>query len=346
MTEQTTTVPTGGDDLGTAAASIEGILFGAEAAEKPQDERKAREASDDTPASQDAPDEAAAPGEGDEAPEDTPASEEGKGEEEPETAIDPPASWSAEARERFKQLPPELQQYLHERESERDRGVNQRMNEIAEQRKALEAEHAAIQQERQHYASQLQAFTSALQQQLAGEFADIKTVADLEKLATEDPDRFARWQAKQHALQAAQAQQLHLAQQQTKEHEEKLKAWTAEQEKILFDRFPAWKKDLAAGQREIAEIKRYLVAEGIDRQQAEDLRDANLITLARKAMLYDRAQAARAKAEKAPAPAPKVQKPGTARPNTDAEERKAAKFNRLRQSGRVEDAAALIADLI
>ena len=271
-----------------------------------------------------------------------PSGEDDQGEAEPEDApppIEPPLSWSADKKEAFRALPRDVQEYIATRERERDTEIRRGQNEIAEQRKAIE-------QERQQYASQLQALIPALQQSIAGEFADIKTIADVERLARDDPDRYARWQAKQTALQAAQAHQLQLAQQQAKEHEERLKAWTAEQEKILLEAIPAWKKDLAAGQREIGAIKEYLVSQGVDREQAANLRDANLILLARKAMLYDKAQAAKAQAKPVVKPAPKVVKPGAPQAQTPNEERIAAQRKELKRSGRIDSAAKLLENFL
>ncbi len=46
--------------------------------------------------------------------------------EEPETAIDPPASWKAEEKEFFKSLPREAQETLARREAEREKFVPKR----------------------------------------------------------------------------------------------------------------------------------------------------------------------------------------------------------------------------
>lgn len=96
------------------------------------------------------------------------APEEASGDEEeeqaePETAIDPPSSWTAEAKEVFAKLPPDLQSYVAERESERERGLNSKLSEAAESRKRHESEIEAAKQERQKYAETLQAVTSFAQ---------------------------------------------------------------------------------------------------------------------------------------------------------------------------------------
>lgn len=83
------------------------------------------------------------------------ASDEEEQEQEPETAIDPPASWTADAKEAFSKLPPELQHYVAERESDRERGINAKLSEAADARKKYETEATSTAQERQRYADTL-----------------------------------------------------------------------------------------------------------------------------------------------------------------------------------------------
>lgn len=104
--------------------------------------------------------ESEAPSEGEEpeAEADDAAPEEASGEEveaEPETAIEPPASWTADAKEHFAKLPPDLQKYVSERESDREKGINAKLSEAAEARKKYDAAEQATAQERQQYAENL-----------------------------------------------------------------------------------------------------------------------------------------------------------------------------------------------
>lgn len=55
-------------------------------------------------------------------------------EEEP---VEAPASWTAEAKERFAQLPRETQEYIAEREAQREKAINQSKAELAEMRKSV-----------------------------------------------------------------------------------------------------------------------------------------------------------------------------------------------------------------
>ena len=77
-------------------------------------------------------------------------------ESEPESpAIEPPASWTAEAKETFSKLPPDLQKYVSERESEREKGINAKLSESANERKVAQAERESAAKERQRYAESL-----------------------------------------------------------------------------------------------------------------------------------------------------------------------------------------------
>ena len=91
----------------------------------------------------------------------TPSGEEA--EAEPEIpAIEPPLSWTAEAKEAFTQLPPDLQQYVGKRESEREQAINAKLSEAAEQRKTYERETATAQQRQQQYAQTIQSLLNAV----------------------------------------------------------------------------------------------------------------------------------------------------------------------------------------
>ena len=90
-------------------------------------------------------------------------------------------------------MPRETQEYLASREQERDREIRRSQNEAAEQRKALDAERSKVEQARAQYESALPQLLETLQQQQAGEFGDVKTLADVEKLAREDWPRYLQW---------------------------------------------------------------------------------------------------------------------------------------------------------
>ena len=157
---------------------------------------------------------------------------------EAEPPIEPPRSWTREARERWQSLPRETQEYLASREQERERELRRGQNEAAEMRKAIEAERAAVETARQQYESALPQLLATLQSQVAGEFADIRSVADLERLAAEDWPRYLRWDLQQKKIAAA-AQELAAAQQRDQaERQQKFAEFATTQDRLLAEKVP------------------------------------------------------------------------------------------------------------
>src|SRR5437868_422768 len=107
--------------------------------------------------------------------------------------IEPPRSWSKEDKELFRGLPRATQERLAERERSRDSDFSRRQQEATERAKALDAERGKVEQARTQYESALPQLLDTLQSQQAGEFADVRTIADVEKLAREDWPRYLQW---------------------------------------------------------------------------------------------------------------------------------------------------------
>src|SRR3569623_70308 len=117
---------------------------------------------------------------GDEAPEDA----EPEAEELP--PIEPPRSWTKEEKDRWEALPREAQEEVARIEQSREKEFRRSQNEAADQRKAIEAERTQAEQARKEYEAKLPAIMQALQDVHNSQFADIKTMADVERLAMED----------------------------------------------------------------------------------------------------------------------------------------------------------------
>src|SRR5262249_60667817 len=93
----------------------------------------------------------------------------------------------------------------------RESDVRRRQNEAAERLKGLNAKEQAVEQARQSYEAALPELLATLQQQQAGEFADITSMADVERLAREDWPRYLLWDLQQKKI-AEVSQQLLAAQ--------------------------------------------------------------------------------------------------------------------------------------
>ncbi|HJY78807.1 MAG TPA: hypothetical protein VKE95_19350 [Burkholderiales bacterium] len=122
--------------------------------------------------------------------------------------IEPPRSWTKEDKELFASLPRATQERLAERERSRESDFLRRQNEAAEKLKGLSAKEQAVELARQHYEAALPQLFATLQSQQAGEFADIKSMADVERLAREDWPRYLLWDLQQKKIADVGAQLL------------------------------------------------------------------------------------------------------------------------------------------
>jgi hypothetical protein len=212
----------------------------------------------------------------------------------------------------------------------------------------LEQEQTAVALERAGYVERLNGQIPALRQQLA-QFEGI----DWNRLSAEHPTLFAQakplFDSLSQQLQQAEAERLDYEQ---RDRDRRLRAvqahqdYIAEQKRALIARHPEL-ADPVNGRRETAALTRYLIDTGYRQEELSRLVDHRDFILARKAMLFDRLMANREKIKETVAALPRVQKPGTARGSrTGAAERRAKLMTRLERSGRTEDAARLIEDML
>jgi hypothetical protein len=263
--------------------------------------------------------------------------------------IEPPRSWTKEDKELFASLPRATQERLAERERSRESDFLRRQNEAAEKLKGLTAKEQAVEQARQTYEAALPQLLQTLQQQQAGEFADIKSMADVERLAREDWPRYLLWDLQQKKIADVSQQLLATQHRQVQERLAQFTEFAKRQDDLFKEKVP----DMA-DEAKAAELQRQALAVlgdlGFDEaelvplwngQKELSLRDHRLQLLIRDATLWREAQAkAKAAAVK---PVPPVQRPGaaTARQGTD-EARVQHLTQRLEQTGSLRDAAALV----
>jgi len=257
--------------------------------------------------------------------------------------IEPPKSWTKAEKERFASLPRETQEYLHTREQERDREFRRSQNEVAEQRKAIQAEREAAEKARQQYEAQLPALMQELQNVNQSSFSDIKTMDDVVKLQAEDPFRFQAWQVHQMRLQAAKAETDRVQAQKDQDRNSKRSTYEAEQNKLLIGLVPEMaepKKASELRERAIAMLTDPddlgLKNEQLSRWMADDtgheiLSNAGIQKLIADGLKYrDILKAPKAVAAK---PVPPVQKPGVRQTGNAQSERIQALTRQLNETG-------------
>jgi hypothetical protein len=274
--------------------------------------------------------------------------------DEPDTAppIDPPHSWSKDARERWQTLPRDLQEYIAQREQERDRELRRGQNEAAERLKTLSAKEQALEQARQQYEQALPVLLQTLQAQQQGEFSDIKTMADVEKLSREDPFRYLQWTAHQQKIAAVQAELKAAEERQLKQLEENWTKFAEAEDRAFLEKAPEFAdkdkatklaqeafnhlRDLGFSDEEVRQLW--------NGQRALTLRDHRVQLLVRDAVALK--QARQNATQKPSKPVPPVQRPGSGRPQgSDLAKQIRELENRLSQSTGLA-AARLAAELI
>ncbi len=242
-----------------------------------------------------------------------------------EPAIEPPRSWSKEEKERFLEFPRETQEYLAERENQRDRAVNQAQKEAAETRKSIEAQRAEMEQARAKYEGFLPQVQQMLQESLmSDQFSDIKTIQDLERLARDDWSRYLQWDVAQKKV-AAISQQMNEAQQrQVTERQTKFQEFAKKEDEAFTQAAPEAKdpKTFEKVQKGAVDLLKEVgfsdteLGEGWHGMRDFSLRDHRVQILIRDAYLYragqEDAKVSRQKmASQKKQPSP-VQRPGTA----------------------------------
>lgn len=228
----------------------------------------------------------------------------------------------------------------------RQQDYTRKAQELAESRKSVEAMDNELAAERQQYEQLLPALHQQLQQLTANE-------PNWDKLYEENPTEAIKLERQWKRLQSERQQQLEAVQEEQQRlstinarrlQEETQRQLAAEQTR-LPDLIPAW-KDQSVAQKEATEIREFLLGQGFSEPDVDGIQSAQLISLARSAMLYSRGETNVNKAKAARKSGPKTMKPGSrgTQPQRRGAQQKAQQ--RLAKSGRVQDAAAVIKGLL
>lgn len=209
---------------------------------------------------------------------------------------------------------------------------------VAEQRKALEAESVAIDQARQlrdAYAERLQAMEQLLSAPEQSE--------NLEYLKESDPIGYAvkvaEMSQQKEQLQAIQAERYRIAEQQQAEQQHALQGYIAQQAARLSEVLPEY-SDPVKGEKLRSELRSFAKDIGFTDQELSMVRDSRQVLALHKAMLYDKLQKSKPDVNKRVTEANKTIKSGNSvKPVTSDQVKK--QQQQLKQSGKVRDAAKL-----
>lgn len=209
--------------------------------------------------------------------------------------------------------------------------------EVAEQRKVIEAERQAIQeakQLREAYAQRLQ---------LVEQFLSTPE-EDIEHLKESDPIGYAVKVAeqtqKEKQLQAVRAEQAKLAEQQQFEQAQSLRNHLAAESEKIAAIIPEY-ADKEKGAKVRQEIRDYAKSIGWTDQELGSVYDSRAVLSLYEGMQYRKLMQNKPAVTKKVAEAPKMVKPGTTKTQTSEREQMKKDKARLRESGKVRDAAAI-----
>ncbi|WP_156328105.1 MULTISPECIES: hypothetical protein [unclassified Massilia] len=227
----------------------------------------------------------------------------------------------------------------HVKNGMRQADYSRKTAEVAEQRKAVDAEVAQARAQRDEYATKLEGLVGQANYEVSSLRAQLT-----DELLQSDPHGYMMIQRTAETRQA-QLQQAHQELQQIngqrqQEQAANLKSHMEAQHQALLDKLPEW-KDPAKAEAEAAKIQKFLADQGFKPEEMQ-FNDHRGVLLARKAMLYDalmaRAQNTQSKVAAAP---PKVARTGVP---VQTEGRSTA-VRRFEQTGSRDDAAAAFAEM-
>lgn len=218
---------------------------------------------------------------------------------------------------------------------------SQRNQALIEERKHLEPLQAELRQQREQYLAALPQLAQLLNG-AAGPEPDPQAFTDrAEYLWAKD-----QWNKQREQLQAVTAEQQRVASEREAELRQQAAIWQQEQQARLFEKLPEW-KDREVAAKEAQDIAQYGMTMGLSEEELGSLYDHRFVLVLRDAMRYrNLLNSGKVKARDA-------SKAKTAAPNTNGKKgrdtrsrRQRQQRQRLRKSGRMEDAAPLIAEMM
>ena len=198
---------------------------------------------------------------------------------------------------------------------QRQQAYTKRSQELAEQRKAFEAEAAQVAQMRDAYAQQLEQLSQQLNQvnEQEPDWAALAKEYSAEDLIVYKAQLD---QQKEYAKQV-EAEKQAIAQQQAQEQQAQMQQHLASQREEMLNRIPQWRdEDIRTSEREQV-IKYAQQSVGFSPQEIANASDARAIELLYKAWQWDNLQSKKPAAKKKASKAPKMAKAG--QPKTKAQ---------------------------
>ena len=214
---------------------------------------------------------------------------------------------------------------------------HKKTNALAEQRKAVEAEKAAVEQAKQArdaYAERLKVMDQFLSQQMQGE--------DIESLKETDPIAYAvkvaEMTRQEKQLQQLRAEQQRIAREQQAEQEVQMERRIAEEAQKVASAIPDY-ADPRKGEKVRSDLRAFAKSIGYSDAELASATDSRAVVTLWMAAQYQKLQQSKPGVTKKVTEAPKLLKPGTATGKTIQSEAAKQDFARLKKTGSRQDAA-------
>jgi len=212
---------------------------------------------------------------------------------------------------------------------------HKKTNQLAEQRKAVEAEKSAIEQAKQArdaYSQRLQAMDNFLNQQMRGE--DIESLKDVDPIAYAVKVAERTQQEKQ--IQQIRAEQQRIAREQHAEREAQMERHLVEEAKRVAEAIPDYGHP-EKGEKVRSELRSFAKSIGYSENELANATDSRAVLTLWMASQYQKLQ--KSGVNKKVVEAPKSLKSGNSTGKTIATEQAKADFARLKKTGSRQDAA-------
>jgi len=233
----------------------------------------------------------------------------------------------------------------------RQSDYTRKTQEIAGDRKQMEALQQQYNSEVQQIQQERQQYMDALTNIIAGQGSEIEKFANInwDELREQDPIEYVttreQYREAQERIQSMQYQQAQTAQvQQAQINQARQEMLKVERGKLV-EALPEW--DEPGTQKELANtLQTYAKTQGFTQEELTELIDHRSILVLLKAHKYDQLQKSDVKSKKLKNK-PRVIRAGTGTSAKKSDKSKrTAQMKRLKQSGRVDDASALLEDFI
>ena len=219
----------------------------------------------------------------------------------------------------------------------RQKTFTQKTQQLAEQRKEMEAERAKVSQEREQYQAGLQQYLSQPEPQPPSE--ELFETDPLAYMKAKDDYRDALAQRSQ-----AQAEYQRVEGERMREANLQRQEYLQRESEKLTNLIPEWRDETVATKEKQA-IREYGVSLGYSAEEMDSIGDARAIALMRKSLLFDSmTQKGKTKLQRGP------ESVATLRPGGQQPQRRLTEFHkakmRLAKTGRHEDATSAISQIL